>query len=136
MARAATVSDARTHAWSVLRGVEDGRLVCARVRRAGSFGARLIGLIGRSRLDPDEGLYLPGTNGVHMLFMRFAIDCLFLSRPAPDGSQRVVGLRSRLRPWTGAVWHVPGAAGVVELPAGTLDASGLQRGDVVRFERD
>lgn len=118
----------------LLRGVEDGRTICSRVQRASSFGDRLVGLIGRRELEADEGLYLPGTNGVHMLFMRFPIDALFLSRPAADGTQRVVGLRSRLRPWTGVVWHVAGAAGVVEMPAGVLQTSGIQRGDVVRFE--
>jgi hypothetical protein len=121
-------------AWQALRGVDDGRTIARRVRRAGSFGGRLRGLMGRSTLAVDEGLYLPGTNGVHMLFMRFPIDCLFLSRPAPDGTQRVVGVRSRLQPWRGVVWHVPGAAGVVELPAGTLEAAAIQRGDIVRFD--
>lgn len=123
-----------TAAWQALRGVDDGRTIARRVRRAGSFGGRLLGLIGRARLNDGEGLYLPGTNGVHMLFMRFPIDCLFLSRPAPDGTQRVVGVRTRLQPWRGVVWHVPGAAGVVELPAGVLEASSVQRGDIVRFD--
>jgi hypothetical protein len=122
-------------AWHSLRGVDDGRTIARRVRLARSFGGRLMGLMGRAALDQDEGLYLPGTNGVHMLFMRFPIDCLFLSRPAPDGTQRVVGVRSRLQPWRGVVWHVPGAAGVVELPAGALESSAVQPGDIVRFER-
>ena len=118
---------------AVLNAVEDGRPICRRFVRADSFADRLVGLIGRPSLDADEGLYLPGTNGVHMLFMRFAIDCLFLSPPAADGTQRVVGIRRRLRPWTGVVWRVPGAAGVLELPAGAIDACGVQRDDVVRL---
>jgi uncharacterized membrane protein (UPF0127 family) len=121
-------------AWQALRAVDDGRTICRRVRWAGSFGGRFVGLMGRSTLADDEGLYLPGTNGVHMFFMRFPIDCLFLSRPAPDGTQRVVGVRSRLMPWRGVVWRVPGAAGVVELPSGTLANSGIQHGDIVRFD--
>jgi uncharacterized protein len=118
-----------------LRGIEDGRVIARRVQRASSFGGRLRGLMGRRDLARDEALYLPGTNGVHMLFMRFPIDCVFLSRPDRDGSQRVVGVRSNLRPWTGVVWYVPGAAGVVEMPAGTVAACGVQVGDVVRLDR-
>lgn len=117
-----------------LRGADDGRVIASRVQRATSFGGRFMGLMGRRSLSSDEALYLPGTSGIHMLFMRFPIDCLFLSRPAADGSQRVVGVRSGLRPWTGVVWHVSGAAGVVEMPAGTLEARGVQVGDVVRMD--
>jgi hypothetical protein len=124
----------RSTLWQTLRGVDDGRTIARRVRRADSFLARLVGLMGRSRLGADEGLYLPGTSGVHMFFMRFAIDCIFLSRPAADGTQRVVAIRRGLRPWRGVIWHVPGAAGVVELGSGALEASRVQRGDVVRFD--
>jgi uncharacterized protein len=118
-----------------LRGIDDGRVIARRVQRARSFADRFVGLMGRRNLDRDEALYLPGTNGIHMLFMRFPIDCLFLGRPAADGSQRVVGVRAGLRPWTGVVWRVPGAAGVVEMAAGTLAASGVQVGDIVRLDR-
>jgi uncharacterized protein len=136
MARVAAVSAERRRAAAslTLRALDNDRLIAAHVTRARSFAARAVGLIGRASLGADEGLYLPGTSGVHMLFMRFPIDCLFLGRPASDGSRRVIAIRSRLRPWTGVVWHVRGAAGVVELAAGTLEASGVQVGDVVRLE--
>jgi uncharacterized membrane protein (UPF0127 family) len=98
-----------------------------------SWLARLRGLIGRSRLAPGEGLYLPGTNGVHMLFMRFAIDCLFLGAPRTDGARPIVALKPNLPPWTGIVWWVRGARGAIELPAGALAESGLRVGDYVRL---
>ena len=105
-----------------------------RLEVAGSWLSRLRGLIGRRGLGPGEGLYLPGTNSIHMLFMRFAIDCLFVGAPRTDGSRQVVAVRQRLAPWTGVVWWVRGARGVVELPAGSLAASGLKLGDYVSFE--
>lgn len=119
---------------SALRLVGDGRIIAGRVRHAASFRARLFGLIGRSSLDPDEGLYIPGANGIHMLFMRFPIDCLFVSLPDPDGVRHVVAIRSRVRPWLGVVWYVRGAKGVVELAAGTLERAGVRAGDGVRLE--
>jgi uncharacterized protein len=119
----------------VLCAIDDGRLLCGRVAIAGSFAARSVGLIGRRGLDPDEGLYLPGTSSIHMLFMRFPIDCLFLSRPAADGSRRVTAVRHGLKPWRGVVWHVRRTEGVIELAAGTLARNGTQVGDVVRLER-
>jgi hypothetical protein len=115
-----------------LHGVDPGRPIW-RLRVAANWLGRLRGLIGSRALAPGEGLYLPGTNGVHMLFMRFAIDCLFLGAPRTDGAQRVVALRAHLAPWTGVVWWVRGARGAVEVPAGAIAASGLRVGDYVRL---
>jgi uncharacterized membrane protein (UPF0127 family) len=98
---------------------------------ADSWPARLRGLIGRRGLDAGEGLYLPGTNGVHMFFMRFAIDVVFVGAPREDGARRVMALKPNLRPWTGFVLYVRGAKGAVEVAAGSLAGSGLSVGDYV-----
>ena len=105
-----------------------------RLEVADSWLARLRGLIGRRSLAPGEGLYLPGTNGVHMFFMRFAIDCVFLGATGSDGTRKVVAIRERLAPWTGVVWWVRGARGVVEVPAGAVAQAQLRKGDSVVFE--
>jgi uncharacterized membrane protein (UPF0127 family) len=102
-----------------------------RLEVAGSWLARLRGLIGRRGLGPGEGLFLPGSNGVHMFFMRFPIDCIFLGAARPDGSRQVLALREGLAPWTGIVWWVSGADGAVEVAAGSLARAGLRRGDAV-----
>ena len=96
---------------------ESGVVVVERVEHASSFVARLVGLIGRSGLEPGTGLLLEGTNSVHMFFMGFPIDVLFLDR---DG--RVRRLVSNLRPWRVSP-IVFGAKRVVELPANTMDPS-------------
>ena len=98
-----------------------------------SFGQRFLGLMGRASLPEDEGLYLPDTS-IHMMFMRFPIDALFVSGPAADGSRRVVAVREQLPPWRGLVLPVRGATGVVELPAGTLARRGVRAGDEVVLE--
>ncbi len=101
---------------------------------ASTWISRARGLMGRRALAPDEGLFLPGTNSIHMLFMRFPIDCLFVGAPRTDGSREVVGVREQLAPWRGVVWWVRGARGTVELPAGSLAEAGVRRGDYVRLE--
>jgi uncharacterized membrane protein (UPF0127 family) len=105
-----------------------------RIEVAQSILARGRGLMGRASLPDGEGLYLPGTNSIHMLFMRFPIDCVFLGAPRPDGSREVVAVREHLAPWRGVVWWVRGAKGAVELPAGSAAAAGVRRGDYVRLE--
>lgn len=107
-----------------------GATVTARVRLANGFWGRFRGLMGHPGLAADEGLYL-ATNSIHMLFMRFPIDALFLGAPDADGHRRVVAIRQSLRPWTGIVWYVRGAAAVVELPAGTIAGTDLRVGSHV-----
>jgi len=108
-------------------------VVAAELEPARSFWAKFMGLMGRRSLPPATGLWLPGTNNIHMMFMRFPIDCIFLARP-DQGGRRVVSVRRGLRPWIGVVWYARGADGVLELPVGTLDASRTSVGDVIRLD--
>jgi uncharacterized membrane protein (UPF0127 family) len=116
-----------------LRG-PDSTTALWRLDVADSWLARLRGLIGRRSLAAGDGLYLPGTNGVHMFFMRFAIDVVFVGAPRSDGAQRIVALKENLRPWTGLVLYARGARGAVEVRAGSLAESGLRVGDYVTLE--
>jgi uncharacterized protein len=96
---------------------------------ARSFLARGRGLMGHPGLAPGEGLLIDPCSSVHSFFMRFAIDVVFADR-----QHRVVGLTVAMppnRPFAGA-W---GARYVVELPAGTIAATGTQAGDQLRLER-
>ena len=90
-----------------------------------------MGLMGRSSLADDAGLWLPGTNGIHMMFMRFPIDAVFLARPdaAHDGAQAVLSVHRGLRAWIGLVPLVRGAQGVLELPVGTIERTATAVGD-------
>ena len=82
-------------------------------------------------LPAGDGLWLPASNGIHMMFMRFPIDAVFVSKPGPTGRATVKSVHRRLRAWTGLVPLVRGADGVLELPVGTIDASGTAVGDRV-----
>ncbi|HEX5466883.1 MAG TPA: DUF192 domain-containing protein [Candidatus Limnocylindrales bacterium] len=112
-----------------IRNVTRSSIVAGRVSVADTFWTRFLGLMGRPELEPGEGLWLTGVNNIHMLFMRFPIDCAFLGPADVDGPRVVVAVRHRLAPWRGVVWYVRGAAGVVELPAGSLAKSGTVVGD-------
>ena len=118
------------------RNVSRGTTLAARLEDGSSLWAKFMGLMGRTDLPPGEGLWLPGENAIHMMFMRFAIDVVFVARPTsgPNGSRRVVALRRALPPWRGVVWRAAGASGVVELPIGTIDASGTAVGDEIAIE--
>ena len=113
----------------VARNLDRGTVLAERLETAASLWSKFMGLMGRPSLPAGDGLWLPASNGIHMMFMRFPIDAVFVSKPEPDGSRRVKSVHRGLRAWTGVVWLVRGADGVLELPVGTIDATGTAVGD-------
>jgi uncharacterized protein len=107
--------------------------LAADVESAASLWAKFMGLMGRPSLAPGSALWLPDSNGIHMMFMRFPIDAVFLGRPGAEGARPVVAAHRDLRAWTGLVPYVRGAHGVLELPVGSIDSSGTQIGDLVEI---
>ena len=99
----------------------DGRVVCARCAVADTAWTRLRGLLGRDGLEPDEGLLIRPTWSIHMFFMRFPIDAVFLA-----GDGEVLRVVEALAPWKAAVKR--GAKAVVELPAGAAARAGIAPG--------
>jgi uncharacterized membrane protein (UPF0127 family) len=99
-----------------------------------SLWAKFLGLMGRPSLDTGAALWLPGSNGIHMMFMRFAIDAVFLGRADGDGTRPVVSVHERLPAWRGLVPLVRGAHGVLELPVGTIEATGTAVGDRIALD--
>jgi uncharacterized protein len=113
------------------RNLDRGTVLADRLETAGSLWAKFMGLMGRPSLSSGDGLWLPASNGIHMMFMRFPIDAVFVSKPAADGARTVKSVHRNLRAWIGLVPLVRGADGVLELPVGTIDASGTVVGDRV-----
>ncbi len=63
------------------------------ITSAKSFYPRLIGLLNRKSLSPDEGIYFPHCNAVHTCFMRFPIMVVFCQ------SGRIIQLNPYVKPW-------------------------------------
>ena len=66
------------------------------VMLADSFFTRLAGLMFRRKLPPATGLLLVPCNSVHMCFMRFAIDVIYI-----DKEYKIIKVVKSLRPWVG-----------------------------------
>ena len=106
-------------------------MLAADLESGDGFWAKFMGLMGRPSLADGAGLWLPDGNGIHMMFMRFPIDAVFLGKPDAAGSRRVVSVRERLPTWRGLDPLVRGAHGVLELPVGVIAATGTAVGDEV-----
>lgn len=116
------------------RNLDRDTVLASPLESAESLWARFLGLMGRPSLPAGAGLWLPGGNGIHMMFMRFPIDCVFVGRPDAGGARTVLAVRRALPPWRGVVWYVRGAQGTLELPVGTLDRSATVVGDRILLE--
>ena len=104
-----------------------GTVVCERCEVPESSFGRARGLLGRNSLEPGEGMLIDRAGSVHMFFMRFPIDVVFLDR-----DRKVLSVRHELRPWRLA--GARGAVAALELPAGAAAAAGIAEGDVLALE--
>ena len=120
----------------ILRAINEtrGTVLCARLEDAGGVAGQSRGLLGRERLQPDEGmLFVRGRFEpfmlMHMFFMRFPIDIVFLDR-----SDVVVKINRELKPWRISSM-VFAARKALELSAGAADLCRTAVGDRIRFEQ-
>ncbi len=98
------------------------------VEIAKSFFSRLRGLMMRRRLPEGRGLLLAPCNSIHMLFMRFAIDVVYL-----DEDFRIKKIARDVMPWLGMSICL-GAWGALELPSGEAKRLKLEVGQ--KFTRN
>jgi len=105
-----------------------GATLADRAEIADTSAKRRTGLLKHKGLAPGEGLWIVPTEGIHTFGMKFAIDVVFLNkqrkilkiRPSMGKARMSLSLR---------------AHSVLELPAGTLEATGTQTGDQLEFEK-
>ena len=100
---------------------EEGRVVCERCLVADNALTRMRGLLGRTGLEPGEGLLIRPAGSIHTFFMRFPIDVVFVSRAG-----EVLKVAREVPPWRTAAAR--GAKVVIELGAGEADRNGISVG--------
>ena len=110
-----------------------GTVLCARLENAGGIAGQSKGLLGRDGLEPGAGMLFENSRftpmmWMHMFFMRFAIDIVFLGR-----GDKVIRISRQLRPWRVSAM-VFGARRALELEAGAAEKSSTQIGDQITFE--
>ncbi|SHK33129.1 hypothetical protein SAMN05216582_102129 [Selenomonas ruminantium] len=97
---------------------------------ADTFFRRFRGLMLRKELPAGKGLLIAPCSSIHMCFMRFAIDAIWV-----DKDMNILKISRNVKPWIGLAW-CPGAWGVVEMTAGEADRLGLQSSTRIPVERN
>lgn len=92
---------------------------------AGTPFKRIKGLLGRKGLEKGQALILRPCTSIHTLFMSFALDILFVNKDS-----KVVKAISSIKPFriTGVYFS---SSFAIELPAGTIHATGTTIGDTL-----
>ena len=93
------------------------------IKVADTFKMRLIGLMGREKLQ-DEGLLLTDCSSIHCFFMRTTIDAVYLSM------DMTVLYKETIKPWRlGKI--VKKTRHVLELPENA--SQNIKIGDTIKF---
>jgi len=106
----------------VLRNVTTNETVATGIDKADSFTKRLVGLLGRSSLQADEGLWFDKCSAIHTLGMRMPIDVIFI-----NSNNEVVKLCLNVQ---AGCWSLScrKARGLIELSSGTLEKCDIKLG--------
>lgn len=101
--------------------------ICQNATIADTIVSRLVGLLDRKELVEDEGLVITHCRSIHMFFMRFAIDVIFI-----DKNSRVVGLVKGIKPFRISPYFFKASSAIEVLP-GAIERSQTEVGDIINF---
>ncbi len=104
-----------------LVNLDNGAVISCTMEEARAFWVRMRGLLGRTEFPSGSALLIADCSSIHMFFMKFPIDVLFV-----DDRLRVLRIVPDLPVWRWA--SCPRACSTVELPAGTAGRLGIQVG--------
>ncbi len=110
-----------------IENVTRGTTIGDRIRVASSSVDRSVGLLRTPEVKPGEGLWIDRSPSIHMFFMPYAIDAVFVSKAGV-----VTKVVANLRPWR-VVWWARGARDCLELRSGSTAESNTQVGDELRL---
>jgi uncharacterized membrane protein (UPF0127 family) len=106
-----------------LRNKTKAITIGTRITIADTSLTRLVGLVGRRRLDPGCGILIKPSSGIHTFGMLFAIDVVALNRKL-----QVVKLWHRLPPFRVTSVNLK-VHSVLELSAGEISKCQIEVGD-------
>ena len=110
------------HGQYALQNARTKELLALRLEGAFDSASRRKGLLGRDAMPADTALAIAPCNAIHMFFMRFPIDVVFVSKQG-----RIRKISRNVKPWRMSV--SPGAFAVIELAAHAVGRTATAVGD-------
>ncbi|NLL04747.1 MAG: DUF192 domain-containing protein [Clostridiaceae bacterium] len=109
----------------VARNISKNTILAVNLSIADNFLKRFIGLMFTKELPQGDGLHIIPCNSIHMCFMSFPLDVIFLNE-----NMEIVSIIEGIRPWKVSK-IVSKANSVLELPAGTIAKTSSTVGDKI-----
>jgi len=103
-------------------------MLIPQVQLANNLWSRFKGLLGRVSLNEEQGLLISPCNSIHTMWMRFAIDAVFVDRQGV-----ITSISHDIKPWRLA--GCKKATGVLELPAGMASKLSLAQGQTLLWQQ-
>ena len=110
----------------LIRNLTRNTVLATTASVADTAAKRNVGLLRHKKLDAGDGLWITPCESVHTFFMKFAIDLVYL-----DKKKRVRKVRHAVGPWRLSACLT--AHSVLELPAGTAEATATAKGDEIEI---
>ena len=111
-----------------MRNVTKGSSLGDSIDTADTSAKRRTGLLKHEKLEDGTGLWIVPCESIHMFFMKFALDVVYL-----DKQRRVRKTVRSLAPWRLSLCL--SAHSVLELPVGIIDSSRTEPGDQLEFDK-
>lgn len=103
------------------------KVVINNVKVADTFIGRLNGLMFKKSIERDFALVISPCNSIHMFFMKFPLDVLFV-----DKNNKIVGVNKEIKPWRMSKLY-PNASYVVEMSSGIIKEYEICIGDTIKI---
>ncbi len=73
---------------------KSGQILGRKIKKANTFGSRLLGFMFKKSIEPYDGLFLAWNNSVHNCFVQFSLDIIFINK-----NNEIVKIIRNFRPW-------------------------------------
>jgi uncharacterized membrane protein (UPF0127 family) len=107
--------------------IRNGKELSNNVIVADRLLKRMKGLLGKSEMTAGESMWIKPCMSIHTFRMSFPIDVVFLNR-----KNQVIAIRKNLKP-NSITRLYPRAVSVLELAAGTIEATATEVGDKIEI---
>ena len=105
-----------------IRNARTNEVIAPFVKVADNPWSRMVGLLGKKALPPDQALLIRPCSSVHTFFMRFDMDAIFIDR-----ENRVLKVVQKMRPFRFA--GARRSRAVIEFMGGALEGMQNEEGD-------
>lgn len=113
----------------IIENMSHNKILATKAQIANTFFTRLKGLLGTKKLDKGKALVIRPCNSIHTIGMNYDIDVLFV-----DSSDNVIKVINKMPASRFSL--CPKSFYVIELPAGTIEATGTVAGDKISLTGD